>query len=56
MPQERILVMDDEPALRSIIAAMLRRLNYSTTATSDADEALSTFARTQLAIAFSQTS
>lgn len=40
MPQERILVVDDEPAVRSIIAAMLARGGYSVTPAADAQEAL----------------
>lgn len=42
MPQQRILVVDDEAAVRSIIAAMLTRIGYSTTTTAGADEALNT--------------
>jgi len=40
MPQQRILVVDDEPAIRSIIAAMLTRLGYSPTVATNADDAL----------------
>lgn len=40
MPQERILVVDDEPAVRNIIAAMLARGGYRTATASNGDEAL----------------
>jgi putative nucleotidyltransferase with HDIG domain len=40
MPQERILVVDDEAAVRSIIAAMLSRSGYAATVAAGADEAL----------------
>src|ERR1700752_2969651 len=40
MPDARILVVDDEPAVRSIIAAMLARMGYLPTTASGADEAL----------------
>ncbi len=40
MPQKRILVVDDEPAVRSIIAAMLARSGYEAITASDAEEAL----------------
>jgi putative nucleotidyltransferase with HDIG domain len=40
MPQERILVVDDEGALRSVVAALLERGNYATTVAGGADEAL----------------
>lgn len=40
MPQERILVVDDEPAVNSIIAAMLSRSGYAATTASGAEEAL----------------
>src|SRR2546428_420677 len=40
MPQERILVVDDEAAVLSIIAAMLTRSGYAATAASGAEEAL----------------
>ncbi|WP_263365397.1 HD-GYP domain-containing protein [Edaphobacter bradus] len=40
MSQERILVVDDEPAVRSIIAAMLQRSGYSPVLANGAEEAL----------------
>jgi putative nucleotidyltransferase with HDIG domain len=40
MRQERILVVDDEPAVRSIIAAMLSRSGYAAITASGAEEAL----------------
>jgi putative nucleotidyltransferase with HDIG domain len=40
MPQERILIVDDEDAVRSMVAAMLERGGYETTVAANADEAL----------------
>ena len=40
MPQERILVVDDEAAVRAIVAALLERSGYSTMTASGAEEAL----------------
>lgn len=40
MPQERILVVDDEQPVRELIAAMLSHHGYETTLVPDADEAL----------------
>ena len=41
MPQERILVVDDEEAVRGILAALLERNGYATTVADGADQALS---------------
>jgi putative nucleotidyltransferase with HDIG domain len=40
MPQERILVVDDEEAVRSIVGALLERSGYVTTLADGADQAL----------------
>jgi putative nucleotidyltransferase with HDIG domain len=40
MPQERILVVDDEEAVRGIVSALLQRSGYATTMADGADEAL----------------
>ncbi|GGA59634.1 two-component system response regulator [Edaphobacter acidisoli] len=40
MPQERILVVDDEPSVCELIAAMLTHSGYDTTVASDADTAI----------------
>jgi putative nucleotidyltransferase with HDIG domain len=40
MPQERILVVDDEEAVRGIVSALLQRSGYETTMADGADEAL----------------
>jgi putative nucleotidyltransferase with HDIG domain len=40
MPQERILVVDDEEAVRDVIAALLERSGYSATLTGSAEEAM----------------
>jgi putative nucleotidyltransferase with HDIG domain len=40
MPDERILVVDDEPAVRAIVCALLDRTGYVTTTASGAEEAL----------------
>jgi putative nucleotidyltransferase with HDIG domain len=40
MPQERILVVDDEEAVRSIVAALLEHSGYATTMAESAEEAL----------------
>ncbi len=40
MSEERVLVIDDEPAVRGIIAAMLQRSGFVTSTASGADEAL----------------
>ena len=40
MPQERILIVDDEEAVRSVVAALLERSGYATTVAGGADEAL----------------
>jgi putative nucleotidyltransferase with HDIG domain len=40
MAQERVLVVDDEEAVRSIVAALLDRSGFATTTASGADEAL----------------
>ncbi len=40
MAEERVLVIDDEPAVRGIIAAMLERSGYLTSTAGGADEAL----------------
>lgn len=40
MQQERILVVDDEEAVRGIISALLQRSGYSTIEAENADEAL----------------
>jgi putative nucleotidyltransferase with HDIG domain len=40
MPQERILIVDDEEAVRTVTAAMLAHSGYSTTTTESAEEAL----------------
>lgn len=41
MPQERILVVDDEESVRSVVAALLERSGYSATLTESAEEAIS---------------
>ncbi len=40
MSQKRILIVDDEPAVRSLIATLLEHSGYATTAAESADEAL----------------
>jgi putative nucleotidyltransferase with HDIG domain len=40
MPQERILIVDDEPAVLSVVEAILERSGYATTALPSADQAL----------------
>ena len=40
MPQERILVVDDEESVRGVIAAMLEHSGYSATLTESAEEAM----------------
>jgi DNA-binding NtrC family response regulator len=40
MPQERILVVDDEAAVRGIVAALLKRSGYSTVEAGGAEQAL----------------
>jgi putative nucleotidyltransferase with HDIG domain len=40
MPQERILIVEDEEAVRSVVAALLNRCGYETTAVQGAEEAL----------------
>jgi CheY-like chemotaxis protein len=40
MPQERILVVDDDSVVRNIIAVMLSRSGYYPTVAANADEAL----------------
>lgn len=40
MPRERILVIDDEEAIRSLVAALLSHTGYDVTPTADAEEAL----------------
>ena len=40
MPQERVLVVDDEEALRGLVATLLERSGYSTTIAGSAEEAL----------------
>jgi putative nucleotidyltransferase with HDIG domain len=40
MPQERILVVDDEESVRAVAAALLTRTGYSVTTTESAQEAL----------------
>ena len=40
MPQERILVVDDEEAVRGIVSALLQRSGYATTTAEGGDEAL----------------
>jgi putative nucleotidyltransferase with HDIG domain len=40
MPQERVMVVDDEEAVRSVVAALLARCNYAITLVESADEAL----------------
>src|SRR5882757_5934532 len=40
MPQERILVVDDEESVRGVIAAMLEHSGYSATLTESAEEAI----------------
>jgi putative nucleotidyltransferase with HDIG domain len=40
MPQERILVVDDEAPVRSIVAALLKHVGYTTTTASGAEEAI----------------
>jgi putative nucleotidyltransferase with HDIG domain len=40
MPQERILIVDDEEAVRDVVTALLERSGYDTTAVAGADEAL----------------
>ena len=39
MPQERILVVDDEESVRSVVAALLERSGYAATTTESAEEA-----------------
>jgi putative nucleotidyltransferase with HDIG domain len=40
MPQERILVVDDEESVRGVVAALLERSGYSATLTESAEEAM----------------
>jgi len=40
MPQQRILVVDDEESVRGVIAALLERSGYSATLTESAEEAM----------------
>ena len=40
MPQERILVVDDEESVRGVVAALLERSGYSATLTESAEEAI----------------
>ncbi|MDQ2832311.1 MAG: response regulator [Acidobacteriota bacterium] len=40
MPQERILVVDDEPSVLSVFAALLGHMGYATTLMQGADEAM----------------
>src|ERR1700677_2633862 len=40
MPQERILVVEDEEAVRSVVTALLEHCSYETTAVQGAEEAL----------------
>jgi putative nucleotidyltransferase with HDIG domain len=40
MPQERILVVDDEEAVRAIVAALLEQCGYAVTTTDSAEEAM----------------
>ena len=40
MPQERILVVDDEESVRSVVAALLEHSGYGTTVTQSAEEAI----------------
>ena len=40
MPQERILIVDDEESVRSVVAAMLEHSGYSATLTASAEEAI----------------
>jgi putative nucleotidyltransferase with HDIG domain len=40
MPQERILVVDDEESVRGVIAALLERSGYAATLTGSAEEAM----------------
>ena len=40
MPQERILVVDDEETVRSVVGALLERSGYSATLTESAEEAI----------------
>jgi CheY-like chemotaxis protein len=40
MPQERILIVDDEESIRAVAAAMLERSGYSATLTASAEEAI----------------
>jgi putative nucleotidyltransferase with HDIG domain len=40
MPQERILVVDDEESVRGVIAALLERSGYAATLTESAEEAM----------------
>jgi putative nucleotidyltransferase with HDIG domain len=40
MPQERILVVDDEESVRAIVAALLERSGYAATVTGSAEEAM----------------
>jgi putative nucleotidyltransferase with HDIG domain len=40
MPQERILVVDDEESVRSVVAALLERSGYAATTTESAEHAL----------------
>src|SRR5215469_5989578 len=40
MPQERILVVDDEESVRSVVAAMLKHSGYDPTLINTADEAI----------------
>jgi CheY-like chemotaxis protein len=40
MPQERILVVEDEEAVRSVVTALLEHCGYETTAVQGAEEAL----------------
>src|SRR3984885_5005977 len=40
MPQERILIVEDEEAVRNVVAALLQRCDYETTAVNGAEQAL----------------
>ena len=39
MPQERILLVDDEESVRSVVAALLERSGYAATTTESVEEA-----------------
>ncbi len=40
MPQERILVVDDEESVRSVVAALLERSGYAATTIEGAEQAI----------------